>query len=174
DGKADLAVANQGSDSVAVLPGNGDGTFRTPISYKVGIFPGSVVIHDLNGDGRRDLAVSNYFSTSVSVLLNITTVAVQPGVTPSRFALSLAGPNPFRSSARFELAVPMTAEVRLEVCDLAGRRVRTLEDGVLPPGHHMRTWDGAADDGSAAAAGMYFVRFSAPGIESMSRAILIR
>lgn len=174
DGKADLAVADQGSDSVSVLPGNGDGTFQVPIRHSVGSFPVSVVIHDLNGDGRRDLAVANYFSSSVSVLLNITTVGVQPGVTPARFALSPVGPNPFRSTARFELEIPATAPVRLEVCDLAGRRVRTLENSVLPPGRYRRAWDGAADDGSAAAAGMYFVRFSAPGIESIRRAILVR
>jgi uncharacterized repeat protein (TIGR01451 family) len=70
DGKLDLAVANYGSSSVSVLLGNGDGTFHaggppTPVS---GMNPYMVAIADLNGDGKPDLATSNYSSNDVSVL----------------------------------------------------------------------------------------------------------
>ena len=33
DGKADLAVANHGSNNVSVLLGNGDGTFQAAVNY---------------------------------------------------------------------------------------------------------------------------------------------
>ena len=36
DGKSDLAVANNGSDNVSVLLGNGNGTFQTARNYPVG------------------------------------------------------------------------------------------------------------------------------------------
>jgi uncharacterized repeat protein (TIGR01451 family) len=70
DGKLDLAVANYGSSTVSVLLGNGDGTFHaagppTPVS---GTNPYMVAISDLNGDGKPDLATSNYSSNDVSVL----------------------------------------------------------------------------------------------------------
>ena len=64
DGKADLAVATISSNSVSILLGNGDGTFRTPTT--VGISPLQVVVADLNG---ADLAVTNQGSNTVSVLL---------------------------------------------------------------------------------------------------------
>src|SRR5207249_1694859 len=67
DGRPDLAVATAGSNTVSVLLGNGDGTFRDKSEYFAGITPYSVTIGDLNGDGKPDLAVAN--SGSVSVLL---------------------------------------------------------------------------------------------------------
>ena len=46
--------------SLSVLLGNGDGTFQTAVNYSSGDFgANSVVLADLNGDGKLDLAVSN-------------------------------------------------------------------------------------------------------------------
>ncbi len=70
DGKVDLAVANEGSNSVSVLLGNGDGTFAAAQNFATGVNPWSVAVSDFNGDGKLDLAVANYGSGTVSVLLN--------------------------------------------------------------------------------------------------------
>jgi hypothetical protein len=76
DRKPDLVVANlcaSSSDcnngSVSVLLGNGDGTFQTALTYGVGNQPMSVVVADVNGDGKPDLVVTNYSDGEVSVLL---------------------------------------------------------------------------------------------------------
>ena len=69
DGKLDVAVANNGSDNVSVLLGNGDGTFQAPVNYPVGDFPWSVAVGDFDGDGKLDLAVANAGSSTISVLL---------------------------------------------------------------------------------------------------------
>ena len=69
DGKADLAVIDQYSDTVTVLRGNGDGTFETGATYPVGSYPYSVGVADFNGDGKADLVVANGSSNDVSVLL---------------------------------------------------------------------------------------------------------
>jgi hypothetical protein len=70
DGKPDLAVANQGSDNVSVLLGQGDGTFLTAVSYPIGTYPLSVAVGDFNGDGKQDLAVAGGGNNgTVSVLL---------------------------------------------------------------------------------------------------------
>ncbi len=86
DGKPDLVVSVDCSDSscfngsVAVLLGNGDGTFKTAVSYLSGGFQTfAVAITDVNGDGKPDvIAVNDCFvsgcafstaSGSVGVLL---------------------------------------------------------------------------------------------------------
>lgn len=61
DGKADLAVADHGSNAVSVLLGRGDGSF-TPApdpSIQVGTSPTGIALGDFNGDGWPDLAVIN-------------------------------------------------------------------------------------------------------------------
>ncbi|MCH7721154.1 MAG: hypothetical protein IH988_09240, partial [Planctomycetes bacterium] len=50
----------------------GDGTFAAEVRYRVGDSPRSVAIGDLDGDEDADLAVANFDSDNVSVLLNLT------------------------------------------------------------------------------------------------------
>ncbi len=49
DGKADLAVANFGSNNVSILLGNGNGTFSPQTFFNAGMGPVSVA----TGDGRQ-------------------------------------------------------------------------------------------------------------------------
>jgi FG-GAP-like repeat/Putative Ig domain/Bacterial Ig-like domain (group 3) len=69
DGKLDLAVggpslatndSDYDSGTVTVLLGNGDGTFKAPVTIaSPSGFTRSIVAVDLNGDGNPDLVVSN-------------------------------------------------------------------------------------------------------------------
>ena len=86
DGQTDLAFANEQSDTVAVLLGNGDGTFQPPVTYPAGQLPVGLVAGDFSGDGHLDLAVvnSNAYGNgpdSVSVLLGNGDGTFQPQVT---------------------------------------------------------------------------------------------
>jgi FG-GAP-like repeat/FG-GAP repeat len=93
DGTPDLVVANYGSSQVSVLFGNGNGTFQPAVNFQSyansnEIQPYSVAVGDFNGDGRADLAVTNYSSTgvpfaegkTVSILLGNGDGTFQPAV----------------------------------------------------------------------------------------------
>nr|MBA3913964.1 VCBS repeat-containing protein [Terriglobales bacterium] len=74
DGKLDFAVTNQQGGSgqignVTVFMGNGDGTFRSGISYLTENTPSGMVQADFNNDGRVDLGVANARSDTISILL---------------------------------------------------------------------------------------------------------
>ena len=62
DGNLDLAVNSDTSDtadaSIAILLGNGNGTFGAPSFYAAGNGPQSVVAGDFNGDGKLDIAAA--------------------------------------------------------------------------------------------------------------------
>src|SRR5207244_13333392 len=48
--------------AVGVLLGNGDGTFQAAVNYTSGgLSPSSVVVGDVNGDGKPDLLVGNIY-----------------------------------------------------------------------------------------------------------------
>jgi hypothetical protein len=75
-----------------VLLNNGTGTFATAVNYVTGQSPRSIIIAELNGDGRLDLAVANGTSDNVSVLLNngggtfAAPVNYAAGITPGSIA----------------------------------------------------------------------------------------
>ncbi len=105
DGKLDLIVDNPScptnyEGSVGVLLGNGDGTFQPVVTYDSGGDNqgalSTVVAADFNGDGKPDVAVSNYCGTAncgfstVGVLLGNGDGTLQTAVT---YGLSVEGAN---------------------------------------------------------------------------------
>jgi len=82
DGKPDLVLADScvngacgGKASIAVLLGNGEGTFASPILYHMTgqSYPLSLAAVDLNGDGKPDLVVASIDKIKggvVGVMLN--------------------------------------------------------------------------------------------------------
>ena len=59
DGNPDLAAV-AGAYGLIVLIGKSDGTFVAAAAILFGIKPDGVVVADINGDGKRDLLVSDY------------------------------------------------------------------------------------------------------------------
>lgn len=78
DGKLDLISANGGTygnapgtgNSLTILTNNGSGVFGSNTTINVGIRAINVVAADLNGDGKPDLVVANYYDNTVTVLMN--------------------------------------------------------------------------------------------------------
>jgi hypothetical protein len=68
DGRPDLVVANDGSDTVSLLLGNGNGTFQAARSVAVSISR-ALRVGDINVDSLPDLVMATYNANSVSVLL---------------------------------------------------------------------------------------------------------
>lgn len=73
DDLVDIVAVSTQRDSVDVLEGSGDGSFRQTDRAQTGNIPTHVVLNDFNGDGRTDIATSNLGREtgppSVSVML---------------------------------------------------------------------------------------------------------
>jgi hypothetical protein len=75
DGHLDIVNSATGDQTsqrqhVVVILNNGDGTYSSEELYLVGNAPTHVDLGDLNGDGYLDIAVGNFFGSSLSVLMN--------------------------------------------------------------------------------------------------------
>ncbi len=69
DGKLDLVMAADSTDTVSVVIGQGDGSFANGDIYTPPGSPYSLASADFNGDGLPDLAVPSYFDTNPSVAI---------------------------------------------------------------------------------------------------------
>ena len=69
DGIPDLAVANNGANTITILLGKGDGTFNSAATLSAGTGPYAVAAGDFNRDGHLDLAVTLSNGNSVVVFL---------------------------------------------------------------------------------------------------------
>ena len=102
---------------------------------------------DLNSDGPGNILHHGNITAGLS--------ASQDGATVDLYR---PAPNPFSAGMRMAYAVEAAGQpVSIGVYDLAGRRVRTLADGIQAPGNHQVTWDGRDANGSRVRNGVYFV-----------------
>lgn len=91
-----------------------------------------------------------------------------------RLALSPGAPNPFTERTSLMFSLPNSSDVRIEIFDIAGRLVRTLESGVLAAGEHEIVWTGRDDGGAEAASGIYFCRATVEDWTDMRKVVLLR
>ncbi|MBF9239807.1 T9SS type A sorting domain-containing protein [Hymenobacter sp. BT683] len=154
DGRPDFLTTIFNTGEVAVLPGNGNGTFQPAVAFATGASPGSVAVADLNGDGRADVLTANRSANTLGVLLNSGTflvLAARPGSASPRSAFKLS-PNPTHhyTTTTLTLAAPQAQPAVVEVFDAVGRLVQQLP---IPAGRAT-----AALDIASLPAGLYLVR----------------
>jgi uncharacterized membrane protein len=83
-----------------------------------------------------------------------------PGTLPERFDLAQNYPNPFNPRTAIAFDLTRASAVKLEIFNLAGARVVTLVDEVLPAGRYRQVWDGRDGLGRAQASGVFFYRIT--------------
>ena len=76
DGKTDIVTSNFSAKSVSVFLNTTSTGGTVPVfsvkDYLTSANPHTITSGDLNGDGKPDIALANYYTNSVSVLLNTT------------------------------------------------------------------------------------------------------
>ncbi len=79
------------------------------------------------------------------------------GAAPSRVTFTAPAPNPSRGAVTMRFVLPRAMHARLDVLDVAGRRVATLADGEHAAGEHALAWRPVA-----VRPGVYFARLATP------------
>jgi hypothetical protein len=93
---------------------------------------------------------------------------------PARTALAGIFPNPVHHGTTVAFTIASRVDVQLNVYDLRGARVRTLENRAFEPGRYQVAWNGRDDGGRQLPRGVYFVHFSAGDVQNSRRVVLMR
>jgi hypothetical protein len=88
--------------------------------------------------------------------------------------LSLVSGNPLTGEDVFKLKLPVSVAVKMDVFDVAGRRVKSLVDGPLLPGLHEVAWNTRDDHGARLPSGLYFVRVRAENAHLVRKFVLVQ
>ncbi|MBL7994544.1 VCBS repeat-containing protein [bacterium] len=76
DGKADVAVVNEASNTVSIFRNTGTGgssSFAAKVDFTTGTSPRGVAVGDVDGDGKPDVVITNNGGTTISVFRNTST-----------------------------------------------------------------------------------------------------
>lgn len=106
-------------------------------------------------------------------------VGLPLGAPPADGLTLEAAPNPFRQETTLRFAVPSTggagdtASPKLEILDLAGRRVREFGLGASRNSGSL-VWDGRDSQGDVVAPGVYFVRLETGHVRTSAQLVRVR
>jgi hypothetical protein len=90
------------------------------------------------------------------------------------FGLVEVGPSPGGGPVRIAFTLAHNAEIEIDVYDVQGRRVASPVRGDWPAGAQVVTWDGRAQNGQQAPAGLYLVRYRYPGGQDRRGVVRVR
>ena len=113
------------------------------------------------------------FDTSDSFFSIANPAAVTGDAGPLALSLARPMPNPSFGSALLRFSLPAAGSVRLEIVDLAGRRVWRRE-AELRAGAHAWDFDGDTEPGRRLGSGLYFARLITPWGTCTQRLVRLR
>jgi hypothetical protein len=88
---------------------------------------------------------------------------------PLEFAIKQNYPNPFNSSTLIKYELPRQCQVKIDIYDILGRRMATLQDGLKPAGYHQ-----AILNASGFSSGVYFYKLQAGDYSETKKMVLIK
>ena len=93
---------------------------------------------------------------------------------PKTFAMSPNYPNPFNPSTTISYQVPRQSDVRIEIYNMLGQKIRALLNDHKDPGVYQMVWDGRNDAGVQVGSGVYLYRMIASDFVQTRKMILMK
>ena len=88
----------------------------------------------------------------------ITSISQGSVMLPIGISLMQNYPNPFNPNTTIEYEIPHSGYVEINIFDIRGRLIRSLNKSQQQAGIHRIVWDGRSNGGSMVASGIYFCR----------------
>ena len=97
-----------------------------------------------------------------------------PGYLPDKVELHHNYPNPFNSGTNIQFELPKKSDVRLDIYNILGQRIKTLINSQYSAGIHTASWDGTTGDNWSAPSGIYFYRLTGADFSIVKKMILLQ
>ena len=146
-----------------------DATAKQAAPALAGVSGGGAIFawQDFRNDNKGDIYATRLTGSG-------STPSSVNGSTPSLVMVGENFPNPFSSATTFDLTLQQESTVKVEIFDVAGHRVRTMDVGHMGPGASQLQFDGLGDGNRALPSGVYFLRVRAGGETATRKMVLAR
>jgi hypothetical protein len=126
---------------------NGKGTFEKLDHVRVACYLNSELVGNsfTNEQGKFEFNLTTGISTKNSII--------------HQFILFQNYPNPFKPNTTISYSLNRSGNVRLDIFNVLGQKIRTLLNNVQTLGVHSILWDGKNQNGDFCRPGTYFYRF---------------
>jgi outer membrane protein assembly factor BamB len=148
------------TDTISVTGGNG-------ITLTVAGFINYIVLVSANAGSQFCTLVDDEYGCPGSV-------QGPPVEAPSAVRALEVSPNPFNPEVRIRFALLEKGRVTLKIYDIDGKPVRTLASGECSAGHRVFSWNGRDNAGRPLSSGIYLVRLTANGHETVAKIQLLK
>lgn len=88
--------------------------------------------------------------------------------------LICAQPNPFQANTRIKYSVQKAGQVCLEIFNMKGQKVRSLQAEHNSPGEYQLAWDGCDARGNRMGTGIYLCRLNGTGYSAVAKMLMVR
>ncbi len=103
------------------------------------------------------LPLEDYDPESVCISLT----SVDDGIIPMDFYISENYPNPFNPTTSIDFGIPSDLNVQINIYNIIGQQVASIDQGFLNPGSYTVTWNGKDTFGNFVPSGVYFYEIKA-------------
>ena len=154
-----------------VLDGGG-AMWLSTASYKLSSSLGQSITGEQSGTTKK--MYTGFWNPRIVVLSPVEWEEADFSQLPKEFNLRQNYPNPFNPTTVIEYALPKASEVKIQIYNILGQRVRTVVNEKQEPGYKLIYWDGKDDNGTEVSSGIYFFRILAGNFVKCKKMTLLK
>jgi len=129
-------------------------------------------------NGLYEYTVTGIYTTgntnTISASIEVDDIDANNTIIPDVTALKGNYPNPFNPVTNIAFSISEPANVRIDIYNIRGEKVRTLVNEHMEASNYNYSWNGKDDNQNSVASGVYFYKMAAGRYTSTKKMILMK